>query len=152
MNYKGLTFMLLSLLVLAASTQAAKKRTPWRSSLSHLSSSNDFLALCMDLWLRIDLVQAINVSPEQKREILAELFKSIELLSGSSDLLLKEVFRSESGKGPREALMLIQVITESLQSTFIECGSEHYVCSLQLLQDIAEHLITPIHIDANISA
>lgn len=111
------------------------ERSLWQGAINEVNSGHEFRALCMDIWERIDLAQAINVSRVQKAAILEELAKSLLIVRNSTACLMQESFRGGAGLGPADAISLIEDLKTRLVATFADSDGEYYTISLRYLAE-----------------
>ena len=141
---------ILFLIGLAVNLRAHEDKVMWRCSAAKVRSSQEFSALCMELWTKIDLLQAINAHERYKEEILKEFTKSIERLYRCSNKIKQKIYRSRHSSGP-DTIMLIYAIKEAYETVFKESTNEHFKASLALLNRTIDQLITPVDVDSQIA-
>lgn len=116
-----------------------------------IQSPQDFCGLCMDLWTKIDLVQAINTDQKVRKEVLKELAKGISILCSSREKIKKPVYRSRESS-TYDTIALIIALKNAFEAVFKETDSALYASSLKLLNGMIEELISPVNIEAEVTA
>ncbi len=142
---------ILFLIGVSINMKAHNDRPFWHCSPEKVRTPQEFSELCMELWTKIDLVQAINTDQALKKNILKELNKGIETLYCSSKKLNKKIYRTHRAS-IREPLLLVMAIREAFLLTFKESRDKHFLSSYTLLNQLIAQLETPIDIDAQVPA
>ena len=135
---------ILFLLGVSIGMEARQEPEFWQCTTKKVDTMQDFYGLCMDVWSKIDLVQAINTTPDERKDILNRLGKSIKVLFDSFD----DIKQYRSGMilalHPDEVKILIMTIKEAYQKAFKENDSTSYKKSLVHLEKLLHKLVTPI--------
>ena len=116
----------------------ADEGTFWKGQLERVKSAGEFRALCMDVWSRIDFVQAINTSSSQKVFILGEIMNSLQALHASCNPLVYEGYRNTAQAEVVESIELVESIKNGLRTTFSHCTGEDYAISLRLIDEMLQ--------------
>ncbi len=142
---------ILFLIGVSINMKAYNDRPFWHCSTEKVRTPQEFSELCMELWTKIDLVQAINADQELKKNILKELNKGIETLYCSSKKLNKKIYRTHRANAS-EPLALVMAVREAFSLAFKESRDKHFLSSYALLNRLIDSLEAPIDIDAQIAA
>lgn len=117
----------------------------WERAESVVESKEHFHELCMDVWTRIDLVQAISTSRHQREMVLRRLVKNLACLSAS----LEKITVVEESCFYRK---LFKSMKFSFVNAFPASKNRWYKKGLVLLRGMTKKLKRPIYLKAECSS
>jgi hypothetical protein len=147
----AIVISILFLIGISISMRASSSQAIWKCPREKVHSQQGFSALCMDIWTKIDLVQAINKNEELKKQVLEELNKGIYRLYRATNKLKRRMHRSRCNGQEIDPYRLILSIRDALETVFKNSESPFLIDSQVLLNRMIDELITPVDIDAYVT-
>ncbi|MBA3751581.1 hypothetical protein H0X06_02130 [Candidatus Dependentiae bacterium] len=113
----------------------------WSGALTRVETAEDFHALCMDIWTRTDLVQAINAKKRQRKTILHYVRESLFVVSLKMEKFIVDDHRPFYKK-------IILSMKCSFKNAFSPCRTRSYKTCISLFNSMLMRLKGPVHLEA----
>lgn len=140
---------ILFLLGVSINMRAEEQQAIWSCSPRTIQSHQDFCTTCMDLWTKIDLVQAINSDHVVKQQVLVELVQCIRMLHVAAEKIKQPIYRSRESSY-YDTISLILALKNAFEVVFKDTDPFLYGASLQLFNGMIEELVTPADIESEV--
>ncbi len=105
----------------------------WSGALTSVETAEDFHVLCMDIWTRTDLVQAINAKKRQRKIILRYVRESLCMAFLKMEKFVVDEQRPFYKK-------IVQLMKSSFENAFSPCRTRSYKVCIYLFNTMLMRL------------
>ena len=130
----------------------AEEQSLWNCSPKKIRSQQEFATFCMDLWMKINLVQAINKNEKLRQGVLKELERGVWKLYRITKKMERKIRRNRTNCVQIDPLKLVVSIKDAIETVFNETKSKHLTSTIEILNRMLEELIAPVDVDAYVTA
>jgi hypothetical protein len=120
----------------------------WGSESCHISSYEQLLNTCMELWTYLDLVRAICTTPEQREDICRDLTTMIRDMH-KQFLAFEHVCHARTYDEQKALVDNLETIQKSFMALFCDTPADYYKESVLLLSCLVSKLKAPNNITTN---